>query len=87
MPMEEMGKVSLQCAAGRPVYAKLVKPEFRLVNEEMVKNNNWLNIGPSVPVICAVVENMTGKESCLLHPEILTELRALPQIPILDAQL
>ena len=50
-----MGEVSIQRAAGKPVLTKLVNLELRLTNEDSDKNSKLINVGPYMPVVCAVV--------------------------------
>ena len=87
LPVTEMGEVSIQGAAGKPVLAKLVKLELRLTNKDDSDNSSkLLNIGTYLPVVCAVLDNMSGREKFLVHPETIEELKSLPQILVHDAR-
>ena len=82
MEMEEMGKVNLQCVAGDAIPAKLVKIDVRLCGNNENEAKHLQTLTPYISLICASVANMGSKERFLLHPEIIEELKAVPQIQI-----
>ena len=87
MHLDEMGEVSIQCVVGKPVVAKLVKLELRLSNVDCDNNSVKLfNVGQYMSVICAVVDDMSGRETLMLHPELIAELKLLSKISSIDAE-
>src|SRR6218665_3683514 len=88
MNLEQVGEVSLQCVAGEAVPAKLVKIDVRLcempsdTDEETRTNQVKFTITPYVSLVCACVAGMGSTEKFLLHPEIIAELKAIPQVII-----
>src|SRR6218665_882232 len=88
MNLEPVGEVSLQCVAGEAIPAKLVKVKVRIcelpsdTDEENRTNQVKLTITLYVSLVCACVAGMRSKEKFLLHPEIIAELKAIPQVII-----
>jgi len=88
MNLEQVGEVSLQCVAGEAIPAKLVKVDVRLcempndTDEEIRANQVTFTITLYVPLVCACVAKMGSTEKFLLHPEIIAELKAIPQVII-----
>src|SRR6218665_402733 len=88
MNLEQVGKVSLQCVAGEAVPAKLVKIDVRLcempsdTDKETRTNQVKFTITPYVSLVCACIAGMGSTEKFLLHPEIIAELKAIPQVII-----
>src|SRR6218665_811000 len=80
MNLEQVGEVSLQ--------AKLVKVDVRIcetpsdTDEETRTNQVKFTITPYVSLVCGCVAGMGSKEKFLLHPEIIAELKAIPQVII-----
>src|SRR6218665_1162374 len=50
--------------------------------KETRTNQVKLTITPYVSLVCACVAGMESKEKFLLHPEIISELKAIPQVII-----
>src|SRR6218665_1968888 len=90
MNLEQVGEVSLQGVAGKAMPAKLVKVDVRICEtpsdtyEETRTNQVKFTITPYVSLVglCACVAGMRSKEKFLLHPEIIAELKAIPQVII-----
>src|SRR6218665_3258303 len=88
MNLEQVGEVSVQGVAGEAIPAKLVKVDVRLcetpsdTDEETRTNQVKFIITPYVSLVCACVAGMESKENFLLHPEIIAELKAIPQVII-----
>src|SRR6218665_2410261 len=88
MNLEQVGEVSLQCVAGEAISAKLVKVDVRLcetpndTGEEIKTNQVKFTITPYVSLVCARIAGMGSKEKFLLPPEIIAELKAIPQVII-----
>src|SRR6218665_565179 len=88
MNLEQVGGVSIQGVAGKAIPAKLVKVDVRIwetpsdTDEENRTNQVKFTITPYVSLVCACVEGMESKETFLLHPEIIAELKAIPQLII-----
>src|SRR6218665_1648204 len=88
MNLEQVGEVSLQGVAGKAIPAKLVKVDVRIcetpsdTDEENRTNQVKFTITPYVSLVCACVAGMGSKEKFLLHPEIIAELKAIPQVII-----
>lgn len=78
LSFQEVGSISVQGVTGAPVLAKLIVLHMRL---HIPKNNfgNNENIGNSLPIMCALVENVGNNEQLLLHPEIIAELESKTQ--------
>ena len=77
--------MSLQCVAREAIPAKLVKFEVILCEmpndtiEEIRANQMKFTITPYVTLACACIAKMGSTEKFLLHPEIIAELKAIPQ--------
>src|SRR6218665_1151551 len=88
MNLEHVGEVSLQCVTGEAIPAKLVKVDVRLcetpsdTEEEIRANQVKFTITSYVSLVCACIANMGSTEKFLLHPEIIAELKAIPQVII-----
>src|SRR6218665_830834 len=88
MNLEQVGEVSLQGVAGKAIPAKLVKVDVRIcetpsdTDEETRTNQVKFTITPYVSLVCACIAKMGSKEKFLLHPEIIAELKAIPQVII-----
>src|SRR6218665_2712743 len=90
MNLEEVGEVSLQGVAGEAIPAKLVKVDVRIcetpsdTDEENTTNRVKFTITPYVALVCACITGMGSKEkeNFLLHPEIIAELKNIPQVII-----
>src|SRR6218665_707415 len=88
MNLEQVGEVSIQGVAGEAIPAKLVKVDVRIcetpsdTDEENRTNQVKFTITPYVSLVCACVAGMGNKEKFLLHPEIIAELNAIPQVII-----
>src|SRR6218665_2940524 len=88
MNLEQVGEVSIQGVAGEAIPAKLVKVDVRIcetpndTDEENRTNQVKFTITPYVSLVCACVAGMGSKEKFLLHPEIIAELKAIPQVII-----
>src|SRR6218665_1102192 len=88
MNLEQLGEVSLQCVAGKAIPAKLVKFDVRLcetpsdTEEEISTNQVKFTITPYATFVCACIAKMGSTEKFLLHPEIIAELKAIPQVII-----
>src|SRR6218665_2894460 len=88
MNLEQVGVVSLQGVAGKAIPAKLVKVDVRIcetlsdTDEENRTNQVKFTITPYVSLVSACVAGMESKETFLLHPEIIAELKAIPQVII-----
>jgi len=88
MNLEQVGEVSVQCVAGEAIPTKLVKVDVRLcetpndTDEETRTNQVKFTITPYVSLVCACIAGMGSKEKFLLHPEIIAELKAIPQVII-----
>src|SRR6218665_3899887 len=88
MNLEQVGIVSLQGVAGKAIPAKLVKVDERIfetpsdTDEENRTNQVKFTITPYVSLACACVAGMGSKEKFLLHPEIIAELKTIPQVII-----
>src|SRR6218665_413328 len=88
MNLEQVGEVNLQGVAGKAIPAKLVKVDVRIcetpsaTDEETRTNQVNFTITPYVSLVCACVAGMGSKEKFLLHPEIIAELKAIPQVII-----
>ena len=72
--------------AGDAIPAKLVKVDVRLcwnkVEEDTFSHKDSCSLTPYVTLMCASIANMGSTERFLLHPEIIAELRAVPQVNI-----
>src|SRR6218665_3972845 len=85
MNLQQVGEASLQCVTGETIPAKLVKVDVRIcetssdTDEETRTNQVKFTITPYVSLVCACVAGMGSKEKFLLHPEIIAELKAIPQ--------
>src|SRR6218665_3279967 len=85
MNLEQVGEVSIQGVAGEVIPAKLVKVDVRIcetpsdTDEENRTNQVKFTI---TPYVCACVAGMGSKEKFLLHPVIIAELKAIPQVII-----
>src|SRR6218665_2608943 len=88
MNLEQVGEVSLQGVAGKAIPAKLVKVDMRIcetpsdTDEETRTNQVKFTITPYISLVCACVAGVGSKETFLLHPEIIAELKAIPQVII-----
>ena len=88
MNLEQVGEVSVQCVAGEAIPAKLVKVDVRLcetpndTDEETRTNQVKFTITPHISLVCACIAGIGSKEKFLLHPEIIAELKAIPQVII-----
>src|SRR6218665_3948295 len=88
MNLEQVGEVSIQGVAGEAIPAKLVKVDVRIcetpidTDEETRTNQVKFTITPYVSLVCAYVAGMGSKEKFLLHPEIIAELKTIPQVII-----
>src|SRR6218665_373439 len=88
MNLEQVGEVSIQGVAGEAIPAKLVKVDVRIcvtpsdTDEENRTNQVKFTITPYVSLVCACVAGMGSKEKFLLHPDIIAELKAIPQVII-----
>src|SRR6218665_1864941 len=88
MNLEQVGEVSIQGVAGEAIPAKLVKVDVRIcempsdTDEETRTNQVTFTITPYVSLVCECVAAMGRKEKFLLHPEIIAELKAIPQVII-----
>src|SRR6218665_2672022 len=86
MNLEQVGEVSVQCVAGEAISAKLVKVDVGLcempgdTDEESRTNQVKFTITPYVSLVCACIAEMGSKEKFLLHPEIIAELKVIPQV-------
>src|SRR5688572_23959433 len=88
MKVEQIGKVNLQCVAGDAIPAKLVKVDVRLccndVEEEVIPHRVKCSLTPYVTLMCASIAKMGSTERFLLHPEIIAELKAVPQVKMIQ---
>src|SRR6188768_1963864 len=88
MQVEQIGKVNLQCVAGDAIPAKLVKVDVRLcgndVEEEIIPHKVKCSLTPYVTLMCASIPKMGSTERFLLHPEIIAELKAVPQVKMIQ---
>src|SRR6218665_1635949 len=88
MNLEQVGEVSLQCVVGEEIPAKLVKVDVRLyetpndTDEKTRTNQVKFTITLYVSLVCACIAGMGSKEKFLLHPEIRSELKAIPLVII-----
>src|SRR6218665_4175300 len=88
MNLEQVCEASLQGVTGEAIPAKLVKVDVRIretpsdTDEENRKTQVKFTITPYVSLVCACVAGMGSKEKFLLHPEIIAELKAIPQVII-----
>src|SRR6218665_2393167 len=88
MHLEQVGEVSIQGVAGEAIPAKLVKVDVRIcetsndTDEETRTNQVKFTITPYVTLVCACIAGMGSKEKFLLHPEIIAELKMIPQVII-----
>ena len=88
MKVEQIGKVNLQCVAGDAIPAKLVKVDVRLccndVEEEVFPHKVSCSLTPYVTLMCASIAKMGSTERFLLHPDIIAELKAVPQVRMIQ---
>src|SRR6218665_2900209 len=88
MNLEQVGEVSVKGVTGEAIPAKLIKIDVRLcetrsdTDEETRTNQVKFTITPYVSLVCACAAGMGSKEIFLLHPEIIAELKAIPQVII-----
>src|SRR6218665_2974884 len=88
MNLEQVGEVSIQGVAGKAIPAKLVKVDVRIcetpsdTDEENTTNRVKFTITPYVTLVCACITGMGSKAKFLLHPEIIAELKNIPQVII-----
>jgi len=88
MNLEQVGEVSLQCIAGEAIPAKLIKVDVRLyetpsdTDEEIRANKGKFTMTPYVTLVCACIAKMERTKKFLLHPEIIADLKAIPQVTI-----
>src|SRR6218665_1646353 len=87
-PFKLLKYALLKGVAGEAMLAKLVKVDVRLcetpndTDEETRTNKVKFTITPYLSLVCACVSGMGSKEKFLLHPEIIAELKAIPQVII-----
>src|SRR6218665_3417468 len=84
MNLQQVGEASLQGVTGEAIPAKLVKFGVRIceTDEETRTNQVKFTITPYVTLVCVCIAGMGSKEKFLLHPEIIVELKAIPQVII-----
>src|SRR5688572_10771461 len=80
MKVEQIGKVNLQCVTGDAIPAKLVKVDVRLCGKN--KEEDSCSLTPYVTLMCASIPIFGSTERFLLHPEIIAELKSVPQVNI-----